>query len=151
MVSAEDLKPVRTTEEAKERGRRGGIASGESRRRSKAMRNILREIGKIETFDDTMKTLLDSLGVGTSNEYAMAFSMIAKAVSGDTRAFDTYMKYTGQDKLREATIKQMEGETAGGGSGGDVAKLIAALNEGAAADWSGYENELEKKEEEGST
>ena len=44
----------------------------------------------------------------------------------------------------------MEGETVGGGSGGDVAKLIAALNEGAAADWAGYEDE-QKDEKEGST
>lgn len=34
-VSVENLKPVRSKEEARERGRAGGIKSGEARRRKK--------------------------------------------------------------------------------------------------------------------
>lgn len=37
-VSKKDLRPVRTKEEAKKRGRNGGIASGKARREKKTIR-----------------------------------------------------------------------------------------------------------------
>ena len=150
-MNAENLKPIRSVSEAREQGKHRGVASGVSRRRAKTMKTLLKQIGRATTPFKEVEKMLDAMGVDTSSEAAMALAMITQATRGNVRAYDSYMKYTGQDKLREATIKQMEGETAGGGSGGDVAKLIAALNEGAAADWSGYENELENKEKEGST
>lgn len=41
-MSKEDLKPCRTPQEAKERGRNGGLASGKARREKKALRELVR-------------------------------------------------------------------------------------------------------------
>lgn len=41
--SLDNLRPVRTTEEARERGRKGGIASGKSKRRMAIERKIIKE------------------------------------------------------------------------------------------------------------
>ena len=38
-MSASDLKPIQSTEEAKRKGRNGGIKSGESRRKKKLMKD----------------------------------------------------------------------------------------------------------------
>ena len=40
----ENLKPIQTPEEAKEKGRRGGIASGKARKRRALYREILQDI-----------------------------------------------------------------------------------------------------------
>ena len=42
MANIRNLKPIRTSEEAKEKGRRGGIASGISRRKRKQLRKDVR-------------------------------------------------------------------------------------------------------------
>lgn len=51
MANNEDnLKPVRSKDEARERGRKGGIASGRSRRKHKELRELLiRELTKVGT------------------------------------------------------------------------------------------------------
>lgn len=41
-MNNENLKPIRTTERAKELGRKGGIASGEKRRKDKEIRDIFK-------------------------------------------------------------------------------------------------------------
>ena len=43
MAGKENLKPVRTKSEARERGKKGGIASGKSRRKKAEMRKVARE------------------------------------------------------------------------------------------------------------
>ena len=47
-VAQKDLKPVRTKEEAKERGRAGGIKSGEVRRAKKSMRETAKALMSME-------------------------------------------------------------------------------------------------------
>ena len=41
-MNNENLKPIRTTERAKELGRKGGMASGEKRRKDKEIKDIFK-------------------------------------------------------------------------------------------------------------
>lgn len=41
-MNNENLKPIKTTERAKELGRKGGIASGKQRRKYKEIKNIFK-------------------------------------------------------------------------------------------------------------
>lgn len=58
-MSSETLKPIRTTERAKELGRKGGIASGKTRRNQK----MVKEIFKFANIDGLLNLakLLDEL------------------------------------------------------------------------------------------
>ena len=44
MANEKNLKPVRSKEEARERGKKGGIKSGETRRRKAALRNTMNRL-----------------------------------------------------------------------------------------------------------
>ncbi len=67
-----NLKPVRSKSEARERGKLGGIASGESRRKLKSFRELDTE----NTTDDERLEMLDALKL--------------KAKRGNLRAFEVY-------------------------------------------------------------
>ena len=87
-----NLQPVRTKEEARERGRRGGIASGESRREKRTLRQCL-------------EILLESPapeGHDGDNREAMSAALIKRALTGDVAAFSTIRDTVGEkptDKL----------------------------------------------------
>ena len=77
-MAREDLKPVRTKEEAKRRGRAGGIASAAARRERKSFEATLKAIL------DTPMEELESL----SPRLAICKGMIMKAAAGDKPAAD---------------------------------------------------------------
>ena len=62
-VAQKDLKPVRSTEEAKERGRKGGIASGEARRAKKTMRETAKALMEMEVVGEKNKKNLELFGI----------------------------------------------------------------------------------------
>ena len=94
---SDNLIPVRTAEEAREKGRNGGIKSGEARRAKKTMRDMLDYL-----LEKEIKT---NKGDMTTME-AIMVSMIAKASKGDVRATEFIRDTIGQkpaDKL-EGTL-----------------------------------------------
>lgn len=97
----ENLIPVRTEAEAKEKGRIGGIKSGEARRAKKTMREMLDYLleKEIKTNKGDMSTL-----------EAIMVSMIAKASKGDVRATefirDTIGQKPNEKVIGELSIKQ---------------------------------------------
>lgn len=54
-MAQKDLKPVRTKEEAKARGRNGGIKSGEARRAKKSMRETAKALMSMEVVGENNK------------------------------------------------------------------------------------------------
>ena len=56
-MSKEHLKPPRSTHEAKERGRKGGVSIGEARRKKKTIREIVEAYldGKIKGNEEMVK------------------------------------------------------------------------------------------------
>ncbi len=80
---AENLIPP-TPEEAKEKGRKGGLASGRSRARKKAFRQLL-------------ETALRVKGVkGKSVAEDVVLALIEKALTGDVRAFECIRDTVGE-------------------------------------------------------
>lgn len=91
-MAKEDLQPVRTKEEAKKRGKNGGIASGKARREKKMFRETLEAIlgmpmkdGKDVSVDD-IKSFAAIKGQNISVQEAILIAQIQKAMKGDTRA-----------------------------------------------------------------
>lgn len=85
MANERNLKPARTKSEARERGRKGGIASGESRREKK-------------TFRATLEALLDRKLDGSSltGREAVAVALFEKAMSGDVKYFQWFRDTVGE-------------------------------------------------------
>ena len=62
-MAQKDLKPVRTTEEAKKRGRNGGIRSGEVRRAKKTMRETAKALLSMEVVGEKNRKNLEAFGI----------------------------------------------------------------------------------------
>lgn len=101
-MAMEDLKPVRTTEEARERGRKGGIASGKARREKKMMRETLEILmsmplksGK-QTDVESIKNMASLKGKNISVQEAILIAQIQKALKGDAKAAEFVRDTLGQ-------------------------------------------------------
>ncbi len=98
-MAQKDLKPVRTTEEAKARGRNGGIKSGESRRAKKNMRETAKAILSMKVIGETNKKNLEAFGISKSDQNyqtAVIVRLMQKAlIDGDTSAVRLLGELTG--------------------------------------------------------
>lgn len=81
-----------STEEARRRGRKGGIASGKARREKKLFRETLESLltlpmkdGKDVSVDD-IKNFAAIKGANISVQEAILIAQVQKAMKGDTRA-----------------------------------------------------------------
>jgi len=112
-VAQKDLKPVRTKEEAKARGRNGGIKSGEVRRAKKSMRETAKALMSMEVVGDNNKKNLEAFGIqkGDQNyQTAVVVRLMQKAlVEGDTSAIRLIGELTG-DLNRFGLIPEEESE-----------------------------------------
>lgn len=86
MANKDNLKPVRTKEEARERGKKGGIKSGEVRRERKTLKD---ELLLLLSSGDTQKKV--------------SLAIIKKALSGDTKAFEVI-----RDTIGEKATEKVE-------------------------------------------
>jgi hypothetical protein len=91
-----------STEEARERGRKGGVASGKARREKKLMRETLDILlsmplkdGNIEDVDD-IRSFASIKGKNISVQEAIVIAQIQKAMKGDTRAAEYVRDTIGQ-------------------------------------------------------
>lgn len=117
-MSKTDLEPIRTSEEAKKRGRNGGIKSGEARRAKKTMRDMAKYLMELEVSGDmpNVKATLDRLGVDKKDQTyqaAVAARLVQRAmVEGDTSAIRLLGELTGDLGLAalqpEETVIDME-------------------------------------------
>ena len=98
-VAQKDLKPVRTKEEAKERGRAGGIKSGEVRRAKKSMRETAKALMSMEVVGENNRKNLEAFGISKDDmnyQTAVVVRMMQKAlVEGDTSAIRLIGELTG--------------------------------------------------------
>ena len=106
MAGKENLKPVRTKSEARERGKKGGIASGKARREKKAMKETLETLlqmplksGKAVDLDK-IKDIAALKGKNITVQEAIMLAQIQKAIKGDTKAAE-YVRDTSGNKLKE--------------------------------------------------
>ena len=111
MANNENLKPVRTTSEARERGRNGGKASGEARRRKANFRKTLNLLltAKIESPEWT--PIIEGMGLDSTLESAMLMAQIKEAISGNTKAAYFVAQYAGQNSTPDEDIRNKEADT----------------------------------------
>lgn len=95
----EKLQPVRSKQEARERGAKGGVASGRARREKASLRAAL-------------EVLLERKGEdGKTGREALAVALYEQALKGDVRAFAEL-----RDTVGEKPVQKQEVEVSGLGA-----------------------------------
>ena len=129
------LRPVRTKEEARERGRAGGIASGIARRARAKERQEWQELFKLALRNgdkEKIKSLSDAKGKNMAISKAMKVKLVTEALKGNLKAYELIMHYAGLDEPDSAeTAAEQTNQS-----------FMDALNEKASEVW-----EDEKQEE----
>ena len=91
MANEQNLKPVQSEKEARELGRKGGIASGKARREKKTMRETLELLLEMET-----KT-------GRTNREDITIGLINGAKKGNATNYRTILETLGELSVQEQT------------------------------------------------
>lgn len=87
--SLKNLRPPKSSEEARERGRIGGIKSGEVRRKRKELRDVLDTLLSLPVGLEAQKEALLALGLreeDCNNQTLISVAMIQAAAGGDVKA-----------------------------------------------------------------
>ena len=92
----ENLIRERSTEEARQLGRAGGIKSGIARRRTKTMREALKIMLQLDTQDPARAEALKALGLEPSYLNSLQLTMLSKAEGGDVEAFRAVRDTSGE-------------------------------------------------------
>ena len=94
---SENLKPVRTKEEARKRGKAGGIKSGQVRKARKTLRQDL-------------ITLLETKIDGKTMQEKISLAIITEAMTGNTKAFTAIIDTIGEKPTDEinVNVKKLE-------------------------------------------
>lgn len=94
MANEENLKPIQSEKEARELGRKGGIASGKARKEKKTMREILRECLNMECTDDDLEKL--KLTGKIDNGTAVTLGLLLGAKSGNAQNYKAIVEMLGE-------------------------------------------------------
>ncbi len=106
MANEKNLKPVRSKEEARERGKKGGIKSGETRRRKAALRNTMNRLLTMQAEVDGLSDVLRADGGESTYEEIITMAMIQQASLGNVKAYQAIMKTVGQTEKSEADLEE---------------------------------------------
>ena len=116
MANNDNLKRL-TPSEAREFGRMGGKASGESRRRKADFRKTLNLLLTAEIDNPEWKPILESLGMDCTLESAMLMGQIKAAMMGDSKAARFVAEYAGQSGKTDAEQEEQMVRTAAAKTG----------------------------------
>ena len=108
MPNERNLIPVRSTEEARERGRNGGRASGEARRRKKSLREAAELYLSLPVADKRAWNKLAREGVepeDADNQMAIIAGLTIKAVKGDAKAAKLLFELVGDQRGEDDEVK----------------------------------------------
>lgn len=103
MAGKDNLVPIRTTEEARERGANGGVKSGEARREKKMLRELLNEL-----MEKKNPLMLDENGDPMTNAAIMAVRAIEKASEGDWKAWELVRDTAGQKPIEKVMVADVD-------------------------------------------
>ena len=104
----------RTSEQLREMTRKGGIKSGEARRRKKTMREALEMLMYKTELNEQTKNMLKAEGISEedfNHQMVITRSLIAKAESGDVQAYNAICGMIGEkpaDKVEMSGGQSME-------------------------------------------
>lgn len=108
-MAQEDLIPMseRTKEEQKEIATKGGIASGEARRKKKLIKEQLELLLSLPLKDKNVQRKIEALGVDSDNidnQMAMIIGIWQKAIKGDVNAFNSIQASVGEAPVTKQEI-----------------------------------------------
>lgn len=118
-----NLKPVRTKEEARERGRKGGIASGKARREKKTMQELAKWVMELPVKDaalDDIKCLAGLKGKNVSVAEAALLQQASKAVNGSLQSLQFLRDTAGEKPVERVEVNADVAEAEA-----EIAALIA--------------------------
>lgn len=105
MAKTENLRTIELShDEAVENGRKGGIASGEARRRKKTMRELAQALSVAEIKDERARKSLKQLGFDDdelTNNALVVGSVLKAATKGSIAAVDKWEQMIAQDDTEE--------------------------------------------------
>ena len=104
MANEQNLNPIQSESQARELGRKGGIASGEARRRKKALRELVQE-----AFAQTVRN--NATGQDKRTDEAMVMKQVQKALEGDTKAFTVLRDTAGELPVQRVETVEISPET----------------------------------------
>lgn len=144
-----NLKPVRTAEEAREKGRRGGIKSGEARRRKRDMKKAAQLLMGLDISSPKLQEQVKSFGVpdeDVNNQMAVLVSMFLQATKGNVKAAEFIRDTMGENpevlykmeelkqRKREFEYQKQKDKEQAGSGGNDAlrawAEKVKAMREG---------------------
>lgn len=111
MANEENLKPVRTKSEARERGRNGGKASGKSRRRKAALRDTMNRLLTMQVNVDGLSDVLRADGGESTYEEVIGMAMIEQAMAGNVKAYQAIMSTVGQTAKSDSDLENQQADT----------------------------------------
>ncbi len=100
----DNLIPIRSEKEAREKGKKGGIRSGEVRREKKALRDTFEELLKVTLKDENLLESYKQFGFdkkGMTMQDAISAAMIHQAAKGNVKAFKAIYETIEVPKLEE--------------------------------------------------
>ena len=109
----ENLKPVRSKEEARERGRNGGKKSGEARRRKRDAQQAARLILNLPVSTDAMENNLKKMHIDEedfTNRVALFARAFTQAMTGDVKAMQFIVEMAGETPDQQLDKKRFENE-----------------------------------------
>lgn len=111
MANDENLKPVRTKSEARERGRNGGKASGKSRRRKAALRDTMNRLLTMQVDVTGLSEVLFADGGESTYEEVIGMAMIEQAMAGNVKAYQAIMQTVGQTVKSDSDLENQQADT----------------------------------------
>lgn len=136
MPNEKNLHPVQSEKEAREKGRKGGIASGAARRRKRDMRQAAKLLldADVSPSQKSMRMLMKSLGIDEQDmTYSMAIlsAVLLQAGNGNVKAAAFLRDTAGYNPTQQLQEKQfayqkkrdrerVDNDSGESGDGGDV-------------------------------
>lgn len=108
-LANDNLKPVRSKDEARERGRRGGIASGKARANKKTLAGLATMMVNAQLDGKTKENIKKQFGIPDENvtvASAMMAGQIQAATRGDSKAFGAVTTLIKEQEEKEERKKQ---------------------------------------------
>lgn len=103
MPNPENIKPIRSTKEARKRGKAGGIASGKARRKKKLLKECLDELLE--------KEWENRQGEKMSGAEAISVAVFKKALAGDMKAYEIVRDTAGQKPVDKVMLAEVDQNT----------------------------------------
>lgn len=106
-----NLQPVRSKEEARERGRNGGIASGVARRRKRALREAIDLYLSLPVSDQRRKKKLSEAGLDDDdidNQMSIIMGLAKAAERGDSKAATVLFNQIGPEQKEDSALEKVD-------------------------------------------